>query len=361
MTTAPPRTVRRRLLQAASALTTPVVPQRYVQLLDPLFAVDEVRARVVSVVPETDDVVTVTLRPGAGWPGHTAGQHVSLALDVRGVRRWRTFTLSSAPERPDGLLQVTVRALPGGCVTPWLRDGLRPGAVVRVEGPAGALVLPERPGPTLLVTAGSGITPALAVLRSLAARGVEADVVHVHCARSAAAVVARAELHALAAAGRGYVLHEHLSDEQPARLDVARLLRLVPDALSRDVLACGPPGLLDVLHARWEASGALGRLRVERFAPPPRPAPGAGAGGTVHLRASGVTAASDGSRTLLEAGEDAGAVLPHGCRMGVCFSCVGALRSGAVRDLRDGTVRDVPGQTVQTCVSVPLRDCELDL
>jgi len=61
------------------------------------------------------------------------------------------------------------------------------------------------------------------------------------------------------------------------------------------------------------------------------------------------------------AGEQAGALLPHGCRMGICNSCIGRLRSGAVRDLRTGAVHHADGQMIRTCVSVAAGPIEIDL
>ena len=84
-----------------------------------------------------------------------------------------------------------------------------------------------------------------------------------------------------------------------------------------------------------------------------------GEGGEVTFTRSGVTAETDGP--ILEAGEAAGALLPSGCRMGICFSCVGTLTSGKVRDLRNGRVHGDPGDIVQTCVSAPAGPCEIDL
>ena len=362
MPIAPPRTLARRLLAAAEVLSTPVLPERYVQLVDPTFSTTGTRGRVVSVADETPGVVTVTIRPGAGWTRHAAGQHVRLGLEVDGVRQWRTFTISSAPERADGDITVTVKALAGGKVTPWLREGLHPGALVRLDGPSGDFRLPAVPGPLplLLVTGGSGITPALSMVRSLAARVALLDVVHLHCAPSAADAICRDELRALAAAHPGYRYLEHLDDESDGFLTPEAVVARVPDALDRGTYVCGPTPLLASLEQHWADAGASDRFHLERFAAP-RPTGAAGAGGTVTFTASGVSATSDGSVSLLDAGESAGALLPNGCRMGVCFTCVGPLRSGAVRDLRDGTVSDSPGQTVQTCVSAPEGDCEVDL
>jgi ferredoxin len=86
-----------------------------------------------------------------------------------------------------------------------------------------------------------------------------------------------------------------------------------------------------------------------------------GEGGTVRFLASGREAPVDGATPILVAGEAAGALLPHGCRMGICHTCVGRLHAGAVRDLRTGEVHDAPDELVRTCVSAPAGLVEIDL
>jgi ferredoxin len=70
---------------------------------------------------------------------------------------------------------------------------------------------------------------------------------------------------------------------------------------------------------------------------------------------------ADGATPLLVAGEEAGALLPSGCRMGICNTCVGRLRSGRVRDLRTGHLHDSEGELVRTCVSAAAGPVEIDL
>ncbi len=83
--------------------------------------------------------------------------------------------------------------------------------------------------------------------------------------------------------------------------------------------------------------------------------------GGLDFCASGIRAHSDGAQPILLAGEQAGATLPHGCRMGICHSCVGRLRSGQVRDLRTGRVHGQPGELLRTCVNAPEGAIEIEL
>ncbi|HEX4250870.1 MAG TPA: ferredoxin reductase [Pseudonocardia sp.] len=346
---APPRRPS-RLLAAATTLTTPLLPEDFLGLVAPLWSTTALRGRVVAVHPETERAATLRIRPGRGWTGHRAGQYVRIGVDVDGVRQWRTYSLSS-PERSAGgtrigakspadhCLSITVQALDGGTVSPHLVHSTPVGTIVHLEAADGDFVLPAQvTTPLLMITAGSGITPVMSMLRTLAQRGPLPDLVLLHSAPSAADVIFRDELRALGAQVR------HTGVE--GRLDLAELDTLCPDWRDREAYVCGPSGLLDAAEAHW--SDRPERLHVERFTPPTRST--GGTGGTVHYGgADPVEVAPDTS--LLEAGEAAGVLLPSGCRMGICFGCVLPLRDGQVRDLRTGEVHGEPGDLIQTCIS----------
>ena len=100
---------------------------------------------------------------------------------------------------------------------------------------------------------------------------------------------------------------------------------------------------------------------MERFQPVIGGDPGDGEGGTVSFHKSGVEAECDGGVPILVAGEKAGAVLPFGCRMGICHTCVGRLCSGRVRDLRTGDVHGSEGEMIRTCVNAPEGPIEIAL
>jgi ferredoxin-NADP reductase len=217
-------------------------------------------------------------------------------------------------------------------------------------------VLPAvRPAKVLFVTAGSGITPVMSMLRHAADL---ADVVLVHSAPSAADMIFGAELRALARDGRLRLVEWHSASA--GFLTAAALAAAVPDLAERETWACGPTGLLDAVEKQWADLGVGDRLHTERF----RPAVVvAGDGGTVTFTTTGATAAAAGDVPLLDVGEDAGVLMPSGCRMGICFGCVTPLRAGAVRDLRTGELTTAaPGDDVmvQTCVSAAAGDCALD-
>lgn len=149
------------------------------------------------------------------------------------------------------------------------------------------------------------------------------------------------------------------------RFKLAELADVCPDWAERDTWACGPSDLLDEIKAHWRTAEAGDRLRMERFRPVLAAAASTantgGQGGRVRFSASDIEVDADGNTPLLEAGEGAGALLPSGCRMGICYSCVGRLRSGQVRDLRTGEVHGEEGHVIQTCVSAAAGPVDIEL
>ncbi len=352
------RSLRERVWKVAAAATHPRDPADYLDMIRPLRRGADLRARVVAVRPETADAVTVVLRPGADWRGHLPGQYVRVGLDVDGVRLWRSYSLTSAPDAPDGLVTITARAVPGGAVSSHLRQRLKPGQLVHLDQACGDFVLPDpAPAKVLFVTGGSGITPVMGMLRA----GLDRlhDVVLVHSETRADEVIFGAELRALAQAGRLRLVEQHT--DSAGRLDVAALTAMVPDLAERETWACGPAGLLDAIEEHWAGPGLTDRLHTERFrAQQVEP----GEGGTVRFTGSGTELEVDGATPILDAGEAAGVLMPSGCRMGICYSCVLPLREGAVRDLRSGDVTTAApgdGVLVQTCISAAAGACDIDL
>jgi ferredoxin-NADP reductase len=353
---------RRRVLGLIRSFTSPLLPDDYLELVNPLWSTRELRGRIERVERETPNAATVLVKPGWEWEGHKPGQYLRLGIEVDGVHHWRAYSLTSDPERPDGCISITPKLVDGGKVSPFLFRRVRPGTIVRLGGVEGTFVLPDPlPAKLLFISAGSGITPIMSMLRAIARAGKLEDVVHVHCARTEEEVIFGRELRELAAGQSGYRLHERLTGAE-GRLTVEQLVGLCPDWRARETFLCGPAGLLEALGERWQRDGDPAKLHVEHFAPDGLVGDGErGEGGTISFCTSEVQASSDGEQPILVAGENAGAKLPYGCRMGICHTCVGRLRSGQVRDLRTGRVYGQPGEMMRTCINAPEGAVEIEL
>ncbi|MFZ2503617.1 MAG: ferredoxin reductase [Nocardioides sp.] len=353
-----------RLKQLANAATTPLVPSDFLDLFAPLRPGADLRGRIVSVTPETPDAATIVIRPGADWRGHVPGQYLRIGVEVDGIRQWRAYSLTHGP-RKDRNISITVKAVDGGLVSPHLVHHSEPGTLVHLEQAAGEFVLPPEGGRMLFVTAGSGITPVIGMLRNLfpstdsgvlrPARSAGFDIVVVHVAPSRPDSIFIQDLQALDAAGAIRLIARY--DDEHGLLDVAELESLVPDLAERTTYACGPAGLLDALAAHHEVHDLplmVEQFRTKRIV--------AGTGGTVSFTRSGITVTSDGATPILDAAEEAGVLMPSGCRMGICMGCVLPLAEGAVRDLRNGEITvATPGDgvAIQTCISAAVAECSI--
>ncbi len=111
-----------------SRLTTPLHPDDYLSLINPLWTARELRGRVEKVVPETDDAATIVIRPGWGWRyDHQPGQYVGIGIQVKGKFHWRSYSVSSPPRRSGRTIAITVRAMPEGFLSEHLVSGPRAG------------------------------------------------------------------------------------------------------------------------------------------------------------------------------------------------------------------------------------------
>ena len=362
-----PGAVRRLLANPLlEGLTTPHGVSRYLEAVHPLWSLEGGRALVTEVHRETPDTATLTLRPDHRWSGFLAGQHVRIGVDIDGVLRTRTYSVSCSQHRDDGQLSITVKRKDGGLVSGHLVAEVGPGEVLACSAATGEVVLPDpRPDRLLLISGGSGITPMASMLRTLADERHPGRITFLHYARTRADVAFAADLDRIAAAapdtdvvivptgagrnGRltGRFVRDHLDD-------------LVPDHLEVPTFACGPAGLVDAVEQHYAAGGGAEHLQVERFSPPVLQATSGPGDGTVRFAASGLERADDG-RPLLEQAESEGLTPEFGCRMGICHSCTSHKVAGATIDLRNGRRSDGADEKVQLCVSVPAGDVVLDL
>jgi ferredoxin-NADP reductase len=219
-----------RVRGVGSKLTTPLHPDDYLRLLNPLWSERELRGRVEEVVPETDDAATLVIRPGWGWRyDHRPGQYVGIGVQVDGRFQWRSYSVSSPPRRSGRTIAITVRAMPEGKLSAHLVNGLAPGTIVRLALPEGDFVLPEPPPAKMLfLVGGSGVTPVMAMLRTMDRRGSLPDVVMHYSSPTPERMIFRDELDRLEAQHEGFHLHRLHTDTE-GMLDLADLDRICPD------------------------------------------------------------------------------------------------------------------------------------
>ena len=345
-------------------LTTPHGIDRFLELANPMWAVHEVRARIEHVEREAPGVSTLTLRPTGSWRGALAGQHVQVGVVVDGVRRTRCFSLSSSAHRRDGRITITVKEHDEGYVSRYLAHDVPVGTVVHLSAAEGEFTLPEpRPDRLLMISAGSGVTPVMSMLRTLCDEGYAGSVTFLHYARTAEETIFAAELAELTAScdfAEVVVVHTRTEGGSlTGRFDEQHLRAVAPDFAGVPTYACGPSGLIEQVQRVYDEAGAADRLRVEHFKTPAI-AVDPTAGGTVEFRRSMQTTPNSG-QTLLEQAEGAGLTPAYGCRMGICKSCTTRKSEGTVRNVINGAESSLPDEDIQICVSAPVGDCALNL
>ena len=358
-----------------AALTSPHGVDRYLELFNPMWAAHEVRARVVSIQPEAPGVATLTLQPTDTWRGHRAGQYVQVGVDLPGSakRLTRCFSISSASSVPGEQITLTIRAHDEGQVSKYLVHEAQPGQMVHLGQAEGEFTLHESAStPTnntlLFITGGSGITPAMSILRTLLRDGYDGragrPVVFLHYARSAADQIFADELAAISAADNGVDVHLRHGDHLFSEFE---LRRLVPAYKNTDTWACGPAGLMqlvadahqvDISATTGTSRPASVRLRTEFFKPPT--VSSGTAEGDVTFARAGKSATNTGA-SILEQAEALGLTPEFGCRMGICFSCTSRKTEGTVRNVLTGAESSQPDEDIRICVSSPVGDCSVDL
>lgn len=352
--------IKTKVSRVFKHLSTPLLPDDYTHLINPLWSSRELRGQIEAINPTSPTSAELVIRPGWGMPtDFKSGQFIGLGVEVNGKFLWRSYSLTNAPRPHDGLLTINIRALNDGYVSKHLVANVKPGTVVRLAAPAGDFYLPEPlPARIAFVTAGSGVTPVISMLRDLSTRNASVEVEHIHSYRGEEEAVFVSELRELerrsASKQMKYRLHTRNTETQP-RIDAAAVTDTIADfgslASSASAYACGPVELLKNLEPEFPG------LRTERFTVDRTAAEDVG--GTVSFGSRGDVDV-DGATTILEAAESVGVDLPYGCRMGICATCVQQLSDGAARDIRTGATF-VAGERVRTCVCAPAGHASIEL
>ena len=353
--------VRRSFLRAIRLLFNPLRPDDYLALINPLWTPRELRGQVEKIVPEGSEAVSVFIRPGFEWAGHIPGQYVRLGVLIDGRYHWRAYSLTSDPDPVDGLVSVSPKLVPDGKVSPYLVRRIRKGDVVRLGEVEGTFTLPKPiPDKMVFISAGSGITPIISMLRSLDHQDRMTDVVVVHSVHTREQLMFAQTLERLESKHPGLRVELRITSDE-GRMKASELDELVPDWREREAFCSGPGEHLEDLKSYWKEQGDFDRFHHESFQPVIGGDHGDGEGGTIRFVNSEKDVECDGGTTILAAGEEAGLDLTYGCRIGICHTCVGTLKTGRLRDLRNGEVSEPTGQAVRICVNTAEGDIEIEL
>jgi ferredoxin-NADP reductase/MOSC domain-containing protein YiiM len=345
--------------------------------------------RAARVERESADVVSLTLesRDGSRLPPALPGQFLVLRLrpaaNMPSVLR--NYSISGAPDA--GTYRISVKRELNGKGSTFLDTQVKSGDLLEVSAPRGSFTLQRGEGPVVLLSAGIGATPVLAMLHALATSRSPREIWWLYGARNAAEHPFSREARDLVASlprVRSFIAYSEPASgdrlgedyDAPGRLSLDVLQRLgVP--LLADFYLCGPPGFLRSFTRDLGSWGvASGQLHREIFGPedsvtpgiskapiePPHPPAGpAGSGPTVCFARSGLNVRwSPEYHNLLEFAEACAVPVKWSCRTGVCHTCECALIGGSVR--YDPEPLEPPAQgNVLICCAAPQTEVDLDL
>lgn len=336
--------------------------------VDPTLSLRKVRARVEAVRDETSDVKTFWLRPNARFGSFRPGAYVTLQLSIDGQPVQRAYSLSAPPSR-DGRVAITVKRVAGGKVSNWLADTLRVGHVLELSAPQGEFLLPRQLPPKLLmISAGSGITPVMSMLRQLVREGAGTEVAFLHFARTPRDIIFRDELEQIArhAPQVRLLLCVEQADETwklaSGRFCQSLLERVAPDFRVLDTYLCGPSGFMKCVVQTLERAGAdLAKLRYERFSAEFDAAAVLEHTQVVRFLRSGKQSISNRACTILEQAESLALPIESGCRAGNCGTCRCRKKRGVVVDAITGRASQDGEEFIYPCISLARGIVEVDL
>ena len=360
-----PRSFVRRAVGVLDRLAAPHGIDRYVEQVVPTWSSREVRGRIVAVDRSAAGSVVLTIRPNGNWTGFRPGQYTQLGVEIDGVRHTRCYSMASSAH-DDREFQLAVRAQAGGVVSNHLVDHAAVGTVVALTPAAGEFHLPDqRPERVVLVSGGSGITPVLAMLRTLVDEGHAGPIGFLHYSLAADQMAFRAEVDAIAATHPNVTVLRSFTDEPGTGeldgfLDPAHLDAVDPDWTRGELYVCGPAPLMDSARRLAAEAGAADRHHEEAFTLPAFVAEAGAGGGTVRFAATGIEVVDDG-RPLLDQAEAAGLAPTSGCRMGICHTCTRSMTCGTVRNVVTGEVTTGVDVDIRVCVNAPVGDVAVDL
>jgi ferredoxin-NADP reductase len=337
------------------------------------------------VIDEAPDVKTFTFAvEGGGWFRYQPGQFLTVELRAKGGDLHRTYTISSSPSRPYAIA-ITIKAQPNSVGTRWIFDNVRPGSRIRAYGPSGHFTLGRNPARKyLFISAGSGITPMMSMLRWLSDCAPGTDVAFINSARRPEEIIFREELELLARRMpnlRLGFLPETRSGVTPwaglmGRIDIQKLSMLAPDFIGREIFCCGPDPFMRAVSNIVRAEGFdMGRYHQESFGAAAltetaqQPANDDAVEGetsalthAVSFLSSGEEAVCPEGQTLLQTARAVGVRIPAACESGLCGTCKVRKRSGEVEMNHNGGIADheIADGYILACCSKPLTSVEIE-
>lgn len=318
-----------------------------------------IQATLVRTTLETHDTKSYFFSTDKPLQTYKAGAHINIEFTANNERVVRTYTLSSSPKTADEF-SITVKRVNHGVASNWLFENLKAGDQINVSQPQGSFVLPYQPaGKLLMLSAGSGITPIMSMLRYLTQTGNRSDIVFLNYSQSPKDIIFHQELTALAenhpnittffSVERDPVPGETLQ----GRISKKQISEIIPDILEREVYLCGPqPFMKATISFLDKLKFNPAQLHLENFTADLSGAAALGYSAELSFTSTGQSVQAAPSKTILEEAEAAGLNPAAACRIGICKTCRCKKQSGTTVNLVTGEESTELGDYILPCVSV---------
>jgi ferredoxin-NADP reductase len=335
---------------------------------------DSLILKLASITQQTPDAKTLRfIVPEGRTLNSRPGQFLTFSFLFDGKKVVRSYSICSSAAR-SGYIEITPKRIQKGCASVFLNDRAAIGMTVEAAGPFGQFYLDERKHRSVvLIAAGSGITPMMAMLRYIDDVCLDTTATLLYCVRTNSDIMFERELEQLQSRLQNFQYHVALSQPHAhwagPRGHVSRefIENTVADLAARDFFLCGPPAFMDAGRAILMGLGVKPeRIMQESFGVPASArvsTPAAPETGTVvEFVRSAKTGTVCRGQTLLETAEEMGVAIPFSCRQGQCGTCKTKLLAGNVRmDAEQGLDDDSRAQGfVLTCVGHPDGAVQLD-
>lgn len=337
---------------------------------DPLSA--SIDARITRVSKETHDSKSYFFSTSESLEHRHAGSHTHIQFDLNGQTINRTYTLSSTPslgfdEKQNNEYAITVKCVPNGLASNWLFSKLKIGDKLKVSRAQGQFILPYHPpGKILFLSAGSGVTPLMSMLRYLSKSGNRSDIHFLNYSKSSADIIFQNELKQLTNSRSNitsnFVLEAAEKGKEQGRINAKQLQSVVPDLADRDIYMCGPQAFMKASMQIFEQLGiSPSRIHLENFTTNIGAASNLGYSTSLHFSSLEKPLISSPSKTILQEAEAAGLQPKSACRTGICRTCRCKKISGTTVNLATGEESSKDNDYILPCVSVAKTETQIEL
>lgn len=325
----------------------------------PEISLVDIKAKVVNLYYEKEDILTVTLKPGSKWSGFIPGQYLEIGVKINAVNYYRNFSISSTSEQylEKGTITLTIQKQDNGKVTGWLFEHLKIGSIVTISKAKGEFVLSGQKSPVLFIAGGSGITPFVSMLHECIEE--KRDAVLLYYGKTNQHILCE-ELNKLSS--HHYTRVELISTTEEGRISIGQLEKYCPDFRERVAFVCGPDTMnTDVQRLLAENGVGEHQIVSEYFKAAKYILAEHLKNNQAVLKLGDKIFDIQGEVSVLEQLESHGFRPKYGCRMGLCKQCQCVKSSGIVYNQLTGKFSESTEEVIQICVSVPVGEVEIEL